>query len=261
MADTSRVAVITGGAGGLGIAIAARLSRDATVVLVDLDEARVEAAIRGPLVECDGITGIACDVSDSESVGQMVSSIVDDLGRIDVLVNAAGIAGLTPLLETTPEAWERTLAVNLNGTFYCAQAVGRVMAGQGGGHIVNIASTSGVRAGFARAAYGTSKAGVIHLTRQLALELAPMGVSVNAVGPGPVATELALSTHTPEMREDYHATIPQARYATPEEVANAVAFLASPTTGYINGETLFVDGGFLASGVDVRSAQARGNLI
>ena len=258
MDNVTRVAVVTGGAGEIGLAVARRLGPALTIVLVDREQDAIDVALQGPLATFPSVAGRVCDVSDHASVGRMVQSVVDAYGRIDVLVNCAGIAGLTPLLETSPEAWERTLAVNLTGTFYCAQAVGRVMAAQRSGHIVNIASTSGVRAGFARVAYGTSKAGVIHLTRQLALELAPFGVSANGVGPGPVATALALEGHTPQMRADYHATIPEARYATPEEVAEAVAFLAAPGTRYINGETLFIDGGFLASGVDVRSAQALG---
>jgi 3-oxoacyl-[acyl-carrier protein] reductase len=154
-----------------------------------------------------------------------------------------------PFLETTPEQWERTIRVNLTGTFHCAQAAARAMAAHGGGSIVNIASISGERGAQNRSAYGASKAGVIQLTKVMALELAGKGIRVNAVAPGPVVTDMTNVTHTAEIRATYNSRIPMKRYAQPEEVAAAVVFLASAEASFVTGETLNVDGGFVASGL------------
>lgn len=256
--STERIAIVTGGAGGLGLAIGARLLADGfQVVLADRrDVADIAGIIRSSLDGCPRAHAMGCDVADVESVNRLIESVTRDHGRIDALVNCAGVGRLVPLMEITPDLWRQTLAVNLDGTFYCAQAAARIMIPQRFGRIVNIASISGARAGFARAAYGASKAGVIHLTRQMAVELAPFGITVNAVGPGPVDTELALANHTPAMRADYTRMIPLGRYGTPEEIAHAVAFMCSDGASYVTGQTLFVDGGFVAAGVDVSSAQA-----
>jgi NAD(P)-dependent dehydrogenase (short-subunit alcohol dehydrogenase family) len=173
-------------------------------------------------------------------------------GRLDALVNNAGIAVFKPVLETSHEEFSRVLAVNLHGAFLCTQAAAPLMLarpGGGGGAVVNIASISGLRASTLRVAYGTSKAALIHLTKQQAVEYGSAGIRVNAIAPGPVETEMAKKVHTPAIRADYHDTIPLARYGSLDEIANAVGFLCSPQAGYVNGQVLAVDGGFDAAGV------------
>ncbi|MEZ5936454.1 MAG: SDR family oxidoreductase [Alphaproteobacteria bacterium] len=254
-ADDRRCAIVTGAAGGLGAAIACQLlDAGMCVALVDASPA-VEEAASSLAREGFGAVPFRCDVTDLQAIAASVDDVIDSLGVPYALVNAAGIGPLSPVLEITPAMWNDVMAVNLGGTFWFSQAVARSMVRERRGRIVNIASISGERAGFGRAAYGTSKAAVIHLTRQLAVELGPFGVTVNAVGPGPVDTELALRHHTPEMRADYHATIPLGRYGTPEEIAAVVRFLCSDGAAYVNGQTLFVDGGFTAGGVAVKMAQ------
>jgi NAD(P)-dependent dehydrogenase (short-subunit alcohol dehydrogenase family) len=141
------------------------------------------------------------------------------------------------------------MATNLDGPFLCVQACAPLMLRSGGGAVVNIASISGLRASTLRVAYGTSKAALIHLTKQQAVEYGNAGIRVNAIAPGPVETEMAKKVHTPAIRADYHDTIPLARYGSLEEIANAVGFLCSPQAGYVNGQVLAVDGGFDAAGV------------
>jgi len=146
--------------------------------------------------------------------------------------------------------WERVLAVNVTGTFRCAQRAAVGMVARGYGRIINLASVSGVRAGIGRAAYGTSKAAVIGLTRQLAMELAPHGVTANAVLPGPVPTGMTADIYTPQTIETLESMVPTGRLGTPEEIAAAIVFLASRQASYVNGHMLAVDGGYLASGMN-----------
>jgi NAD(P)-dependent dehydrogenase (short-subunit alcohol dehydrogenase family) len=154
-----------------------------------------------------------------------------------------------PILETTPEDWARVMAVNLSGPFYCAQAAARIMAERGTGAIVNIGSISGLRASTLRVAYGTSKAGVIHLTKQQAVEFGELGIRVNCVCPGPVDTAMAKKVHSVEIRADYHDHMPLNRYGREEELAASVFFLCSDEASYITGQVLAVDGGFQAAGI------------
>src|SRR4029079_620569 len=166
-----------------------------------------------------------------------------------------------PFLETTLEEWELQLKVNLTGTFLCGQAAARAMLKSNGGRIVNIASISGQRGGQGRAAYGSSKAGVILLTKVMAVELSPLGIRVNAVAPGPVDTDQSRQTHTPSTRQAYYDRIPARRYGDCEEIAAAALFLASRDSSFVNGHVLNVDGGFNAAGLVFEDGTSDTNCI
>ena len=255
MSPHHKVAVVTGAARGIGLAIAKKfLEQDYAVALVDIDAnelARAESTLG------DRTVGIVCDVADPAQVRAAVSEVETRFGRIDALVNNAGIAIFKPLLETTHEEWERVMAVNLTGPFLFTQACAPVMLRNPGGSIVNIGSISGLRASTLRVAYGTSKAALAHLTRQQAAELGLVGIRVNLVAPGPVDTAMAKLVHTADIRADYHATIPLNRYGLEEEIAAAVWFLCSDAASYVNGQALAVDGGFDAAGIGLPSLRNR----
>ncbi len=241
----SRVAVVTGAARGIGLAVARKfLQQGYGVALFDIDAAELSRLdLPGQVLK------IECDVAVPAQVKDAVDRTVAKFGRIDALVNNAGVAVFKPMLETTFEEWSRVLDVNLSGPFLCTQACAPVMLRNGGGAVVNVASISGMRASTLRVAYGTSKAGLIHLTKQQAAELGNVGIRVNAVSPGPVDTAMAKEVHTADIRAGYHDAIPLNRYGTEEEIAAAVVFLCSDAASYINGQTLAVDGGFDATGI------------
>jgi NAD(P)-dependent dehydrogenase (short-subunit alcohol dehydrogenase family) len=245
----ARVAIVTGGARGIGLAIAERfLAEGHRVALLDID-GRTLRATEKRLHEPDRVIALVCDVSDQKQVNPAIRQVARKFGRIDALVNNAGIAVFKPILKTSFAEWQRVLAVNLGGAFVCTHACAPVMLKTGGGAIVNIASISGLRASTLRVAYGTSKAALIHLTKQYAAELGTVGIRVNCVAPGPVDTAMAKLVHSVAIRQDYYDTIPLNRYGTPEEIAAAVFFLCSDEASYINGQTLSADGGFEAIGV------------
>ena len=247
--STSPVAVVTGGARGIGLAIAQWfLAHGYRVALLDIDEKTLKAT-DAKLNDAAHVLALHCDVSRPEQVNASVRKIAQHFGRIDALVNNAGIAVFKPILETTFEEWRAVLGTNLDGAFLCTHACAPVMKKTGGGSVVNIASISGLRASTLRVAYGTSKAALIQLTKQYAVELGTVGIRVNAVAPGPVETEMAKLVHSVAIRSDYHDVIPLERYGTTEEIAAAVGFLCSDAASYINGQVLAVDGGFEAAGV------------
>ncbi len=251
MSAHQKVAIVTGAARGIGLAIAKKfLEQGYAVALIDIDAAELAKA---DSTLGDDTIAIVCDVSDPRQVNAAVGEVKARFGRIDALVNNAGIAVFKPLLETTHEEWERVLAVNLTGPFLLTQLCAPVMLETSGGSIVNIGSISGLRASTLRVAYGTSKAALAHLTRQQAAELGAMGIRVNLVAPGPVDTAMAKLVHTQDIRADYHDAIPLNRYGLEEEIAAAVWFLCSDAASYVNGQCLAVDGGFDATGIGLAS--------
>lgn len=248
-ASTSKVALVTGAARGIGLATARRfLAEGWRVALLDIEGELLSGAVAA-IADPDNTLALHCDVSDAAGVASAIDAIGKCFGRLDALVNNAGIAVFTPIMETSDADWSRVMEVNLTGPFLCTKAAVPVMREQGGGAVVNITSISGLRASTLRSAYGTSKAGLAHLTKQLAVELASVGIRVNAVAPGPVETAMARAVHSPEIRADYHDAIPLNRYGLEEELAEAIFFLCSDRSSYITGQVLAVDGGFDAAGI------------
>ncbi|MFG6539277.1 MULTISPECIES: SDR family NAD(P)-dependent oxidoreductase [unclassified Sulfitobacter] len=243
MNDT--VALITGAARGIGLATAALFHAEGRrVVMLDRDaEELAEAAATLP-----GALAITCDVSMPQQVAQAVAEVEQTFGRLDILVNNAGVADFGPLAETDFARWRRVMETNLDGVFLMSQACLPLLSARGGA-IVNIASISGLRASTLRIAYGTSKAAVIHLTKQQAAELGEVGIRANCVCPGPVDTKLALAVHSPEIRAAYHDAIPLNRYGSEREIADVICFLASDRASYVTGQVVASDGGFDATGV------------
>ena len=249
-----KTAIVTGGAHGLGRAIALRLADDgADVMVADLLEG--DAAAVAAEVRTRGRRAVSyeVDVSDSGAVSGMVMATVEVLGCIDILVNDAGVSGESPLLDMKESFWDRVMGVNLKGNFLCSQAVAREMVARGGGGaIVNIPSTAGANARPGASAYASSKAGIIQFTRVLALELGQHGIRVNAVGPGMTLTG---SEVKPAPSQKYQGAfvgqVPMGRAGVPGDIAAAVAFLASPDATYINGQVIFVDGGYSAGKLSV----------
>lgn len=254
------VAIVTGGARGIGLAIAHWfLAHDHRVALWDID-AQTLGRTAGELNDPARVLAIHCDVSQPDQVDAATARVVDTFGRIDALVNNAGVAVFKPINQTTFDDWRHVLGTNLDGPFLCTQAVAPVMRRNGGGAVVNIASISGLRASTLRVAYGTSKAALIHLTKQHATELGTVGIRCNVVAPGPVETEMAKLVHSVAIRSDYHDVIPLERYGTTEEIANVVGFLCSPAASYVNGQVIAVDGGFDAAGVGLPTLRKTGAL-
>jgi 2-deoxy-D-gluconate 3-dehydrogenase len=245
-----QVAMVTGAGSGIGEAIALALAdAGAHVVATELPDRLDRAQLVAERIAALGRRRLALplDVRDVPSIGEAVRRVVAEWGALDVMVNNAGVQVARPALEVTEDDWDRVVDVNLRGVFFCAQAAGRVMVEQGRGRIINIASQNGVIGYFNRAAYCAAKAGVVNLTRVLAIEWARYNVLVNAVAPTFVRTPMGERTLSdPAVREDILARIPLGRVAEPEDVVGAVVYLASPAAAMVTGHTLLVDGGWTA---------------
>jgi len=238
-----RIAVVTGGLSGIGDAIARRFADEgATVIAADISSDKCSLGL-GPLLP------LRVDVQDPESVDFMVSSVLKSFGRLDCIVNSAGIGSDIAFLQTTLETFDRIVAVNLRGTFIVGQAAGRAMSSTGGGCILNVASVSGIVGNAGRTAYAASKGGVVALSRAMAVDLAPLRIRVNVLVPGPVDTPLVENMHSKEARRQWTNRTPLHRYGRPEELAGAAVFLCSDDASFVTGHVMAVDGGFLASGL------------
>ena len=243
-----KLAIVTGGGSGIGRGIAeAYAAEGADIVVADVNLAGAQETIA--TVHSLGRRGVAIrtDVADPAQVLALVDATRETFGKIDILVNVAGVMNAYPLLETTVEQWDQTLDVNLKGTFLCLQAVARVMVAQGHGTIINTTSILGRNARPKRAAYCASKAGIILLTQTAALELGPLGIRVNAIAPGSIMTPLVRSAPiTPEALARKIASIPLKRQGDPADLTGPAIFLASDESRYVTGDIMTVDGGMTA---------------
>ncbi len=246
---------MTGGASGIGREVAAQLAaRGASVALADINAEGAEREAARLAEEGLRAFAVAGDVSRPDQAEVIAARTVARFGGLDILIHSAGIGVERAFLDTTPEEWQRIIDIDLSGTFYMCQAAARRMMERGYGRIVTLSSVAGLRGGTGRAAYGAAKGGVVALTKVMAVELAPFGITANALAPGAIETELVKRMHAAETRKVYRAGVPLDRYGDPEEVAAAALFLASEEASYMNGHVLAVDGGFLAAGIMHRRA-------
>jgi NAD(P)-dependent dehydrogenase (short-subunit alcohol dehydrogenase family) len=250
MPEEKRTAFVTGASQGIGAAVALALARDGFDLAVSSTRPeKLEDVVSGIRAAGARAVPIALDVREPESIERAMAQAVADCGRLDVLVNNAGVPLRRPALDVTPAEWETVLAVNLRGAFFMSQQMGRhlVTAGKSG-CIVSVASTHGLVALAQRSAYGIAKAGVMHMTRMLAIEWAAHGIRVNAVAPGRVDTPSRAGSLTePGYRDAALGRIPLKRFGTADDVAGAVSYLASPAAAYITGQTLVLDGGLTSA--------------
>ena len=245
------VAVITGGGRGIGLEAAKALgSCGARIVLLDLDAAALDAAAQS--LRAAGVAQVATrqlDVTDPSAVEAAAAAVVAEAGKVDILVNSAGIARLNSALDTPDEEWRQVMDINVNGVYWASRAFGRHMVARKKGSIVNLGSMSGliVNRPQTAASYMVSKGAVHMMTKALAVEWAPMGVRVNALAPGYVATDMTLKMRDrPELFNVWMEMTPMARCGEPQEIASAILFLASPASSYVTGAILSIDGGYTA---------------
>jgi NAD(P)-dependent dehydrogenase (short-subunit alcohol dehydrogenase family) len=243
-----RVAIITGAGRGIGRAIARGYAREgAAVVVAELVPATGKAVADELRASGARAAFVETDVADPHSVSALVVAVEQEFGRIHILVNNAAYRRPVKFLEVPLDEWERVIRITLTGTFICSQAVARHMAARGGGCIVNLSSQVAELALPDRSPYIAAKGGVRTLTKAMALELAPHGIRVNAIGPGPTRTEGTLERHdSPEFQATIRRRVPLGRGATPEEMVGAAIFLASEEASYVTGTTIYVDGGWTA---------------
>lgn len=248
-----KIAIVTGAARGIGLATTRQfLAQGWRVVMIDRDAPGLETAAAA----LGAVDAVVCDVSQPDEVAAMAAHVGTSCKSVDALVNNAGVADFGPIEETDFARWRRVMETNLDGVFLTSQALTAALAAAKGS-IVNIASISGLRASTLRVAYGTSKAGVMALTRQQAVELGERGIRANCVCPGPVRTRLAMAVHSPEIIAAYHDAIPLNRYGSEDEIAAVIAFLCSPAASYVTGQIIAVDGGFEATGIGLPALRGR----
>ena len=253
MTLSGKSAIVTGSASGIGREIALTLAADgASVTVADRNLEGAEAVAR-QIIESGGAARAAqVDVTNSGQVDAAVEGAAAAYGSVDILVNVAGFGFNSPIVDMREEDWDLVLGVNLKGQFLCARAAARRMIRQGnGGRIVNIASTAANNARYAGGAYCAAKAGVVQLTKVLALELGEYGITVNAVGPGFTETPATVES-SDEYRTNFLAQVPAGRSGRTSDIANAVLFLASPSAEYVNGQAIYVDGGYSAGKLTVK---------
>ena len=251
-----KVALVTGAGGGLGTAISKRFAVEgASLICADRDGARAEATASAIAKAGGSVRAFRADVADPVECEAQVAEAVRQFGRIDIVVNNAGIALHKLALDTSLEDWDRVLRINLTGSFLTAKAAARQMVKQGGGRIIQIGSISGQRGNMGGIAYGVSKAAVMHVCKVLAVELSGQGVMVNAIAPGPIET--GISRHGPTRKRGYLERIPTQCYGTVDAVANAALYLASDECTWVTGHILNVDGGYGAAGLAYDPAEIR----
>lgn len=240
---SNKVAVITGGARGLGFAAAEKfMAEGATVVLWDLDADKLTEAVAQLKAQSSNVSSDAVNVADYAAVQQAAQAVVERHGRIDILINNAGITADATLKKMTPEQWQKVIDVNLTGVFNCTQVIANHMLTNQYGRIISTASVVALYGNFGQTNYVASKAGIIGMTKVWARELGRKGITVNAVAPGFIATEMVQSVPEKVLQMMIDKT-PVGRLGEPEDIANAYLFLASDDASYINGTTLSVDGG------------------
>jgi 3-oxoacyl-[acyl-carrier protein] reductase len=239
-----KVAIVTGAGQGIGRGIALAMAKEgAKVVVTDITDKRFEVAKE---IEALGSQALAvkCDVSNKSDVEGMVKEALNKFGRVDILVNNAGIYPFKPFADMTEQDWDRVLNINLKGVFYCVKAVLPRMIEQRYGKIINLSSIAGSVVGFPSLVhYSSSKAAILGFTRSLALEVAPHGINVNAIAPGPIDTPGAKAP-SPEMAEQTKKMIPLGRMGLPQDIANLAVFLASDKSSFITGQCIVSDGGY-----------------
>lgn len=244
-----KTVIVTGAARGIGLATTVRFLADGwAVAMVDRDAEELGAAADRLGQSEAAVLPVIADVSDPVAVEGILPTVLGRFGSVDALVNNAGVADFGPIEETDFARWRRVMETNLDGVFLMTRAITPALK-QSRGAIVNIASISGLRASTLRVAYGTSKAAVIQLTRQQAVELGEHGIRANCVAPGPVRTKLSIAVHSPQIIAAYHDAIPLNRYGSESEIAEVIHFLCSERASYVTGQIIAVDGGFEATGI------------